>query len=69
MGHVKTKSASGKKVEKIRYLSHYRVPNDENWAPDDGRRNSRNVASLNILVNNLINLSYNDTLVKIFLRI
>ena len=64
MGHVKTKIASGKKVEKIRCL-----PNDENWAPDDGRRNSRNAASLNILVNNLINLSYNDRLVKIFLRI
>ena len=56
MGNVKTKSASGEKVEKNRCLSHYRVPNNGNWAPDDRRRNSRNAASLNILVNNLINL-------------
>ena len=69
MGNVKTKSASGKKVEKNRCLSHYWVPNNGNWAPDDRRRNSRNAASLNILFNNLINLFYNDRLVKIFLRI
>ena len=69
MGNVKTKSASGKKVEKNRCWSHYRVPDNGNWVPDDRRRNSRNAASLNILFNNLINLFYNDRLVKIFLRI
>ena len=69
MGNVKTKSVSGKKAEKNRCLSHYWVPNNGNWAPDDRTRNSRNAASLNILFNNLINLFYNDRLVKIFLRI
>ena len=39
-----------------RYFSHHRA----RMRPDDGRSISRNVASLNILVHDVINLLYND---------